>query len=133
MNENPHAIPLLIQRAKAKIDAFEQANTPSNFYLMTDGGDGVGYAEEFVHILRELLVALGDEETLAFHTHFADKVKHYIGKRVRILLDEDSPVITGKLLGWGTGGTLEIEEDDGDLHYAWPLLKIEEVADGSPR
>lgn len=130
MNENPHAIPLLIQRAKAAIDEFEQANTPQNFYLMTDGGEAIAHAEDLVSILRDFLVTVGDAETLAFHTQFADKVKHYIGKRVRILLDEEKPVITGKLLGWGTGGTLEILEDDGDLHYCWPLLKIEEATDG---
>jgi hypothetical protein len=52
-----------------------------------------------------------------------------LGKRVRVKLDE-SVIVTGVLLGFGDDGTFEIGQD-GFVHYCWPLLDIEEVADGS--
>jgi hypothetical protein len=67
-----------------------------------------------------------------------------LGQQVRVILDRtgDTPdvlcewdvpgtvphedVITeGKLLGFGQGGDFEILEDDGFVHYCWPMLKIE--------
>jgi hypothetical protein len=61
--------------------------------------------------------------------------KQLLGKRVQVLLSveghgaDKKVVIEGKLLGFGTGGTFEIEEDDGDIHYCWPMLEIEEVTE----
>jgi hypothetical protein len=60
-------------------------------------------------------------------------VKHhcaFLGKRVRIRLsgidDPDGVIIVrGKLLGFGEDGTFEVQEDDGFVHYCWPLLDIE--------
>ena len=57
-----------------------------------------------------------------------DEAQQFLGKRVRITLDDDGAVIvTGQLLGLGEGGNFEILEDDGLVHYCWPLLKIELV------
>lgn len=59
--------------------------------------------------------------------------KTLLGKRVRVTLtDEFSPeqVITeGQFLGFGDGGEFEILEDDGFVHYCWPMLKVEEIND----
>lgn len=58
-----------------------------------------------------------------------DQARALLGKRVRVTLKDDGPVIvTGKLLGFGEGGDFEIL-DDGDLtvHYCWPMLGIEEI------
>lgn len=49
-----------------------------------------------------------------------------LGKRVRVKLDAEVLVI-GQLLGFGQGGDFEILEDDGFVHYCWPMLEIEEV------
>ncbi len=64
-----------------------------------------------------------------------DYARSLLGQQVRVVLGyEDSvgdvdrgiPVITqGKLLGFGQGGDFEIMEDDGFVHYCWPMLKIE--------
>lgn len=48
-----------------------------------------------------------------------------LGKRVRVHLEE-KVVVTGILLGFGTSGEFEVIEADGDVHYCWPLLSIEE-------
>lgn len=51
-----------------------------------------------------------------------------LGKRVKVTLATapNQPVITtGTLLGFGEGGDFEILEDDGCVHYCWPLLDIE--------
>lgn len=52
-----------------------------------------------------------------------------LGKRVRVVMDyhDDKAVAEGKLLGFGDGGDFELLEDDGFIHYCWPLLKIEEI------
>jgi hypothetical protein len=49
-----------------------------------------------------------------------------LGKRVRVTLDE-AVVVEGRLLGFGDGGNFEIEQDDGFVYHAWPMLAIEEV------
>ena len=57
-----------------------------------------------------------------------DERRALLGRRVRVTLDEPSSVITeGKLLGFGEGGDFEILEDDGFVHYCWPMLSIEEI------
>lgn len=58
-----------------------------------------------------------------------DQVHRLLGKRVRVLLHKDAPYIVteGILLGFGDGGDLELEGDDGLVYHAWPLLAIEEV------
>lgn len=57
-----------------------------------------------------------------------------LGKRVRVVLhkphpgDRDVAVISeGTFLGFGDGGDVQLEEDDGFVHYCWPMLDIEEV------
>jgi hypothetical protein len=36
-----------------------------------------------------------------------------------------SDIVTGVLLGFGEGGDFEIlDEDDGTVHYCWPMLDI---------
>lgn len=52
--------------------------------------------------------------------------KTLLGKRVRVFLSE-STIVTGTLLAFGDGGDFEILEDDGFVHYCWPLLEIEEI------
>lgn len=49
-----------------------------------------------------------------------------LGKRVRVKLAEDK-ITEGIFLAFGDEGTFEIEEDDGFVHYCWPLLDIEEA------
>lgn len=57
-----------------------------------------------------------------------DNVRALIGKQVRVYIDDKREVaVVGKLLGWGQAGDFEILEDDGFVHYCWPLLTIEEV------
>lgn len=58
-----------------------------------------------------------------------DEARALLGKRVRVHLDHgDAALVSeGKLLGIGQGGDFEILEDDGFIHYCWPMLAIEEV------
>lgn len=49
-----------------------------------------------------------------------------LGKRVRITLDENV-VTEGVLLGFGDGGDFELQQDDGFVYHAWPMLRIEKV------
>jgi hypothetical protein len=51
-----------------------------------------------------------------------------LGKHVRVTLDENV-VHEGRLLGFGDGGDFEIDQDDGFVYHAWPLLAIEEIPD----
>jgi hypothetical protein len=57
-----------------------------------------------------------------------------IGKQVVVTLDYPAagpPVIArGVLLGMGTGGDVEVLEDDGMVRYCWPALKIEAAPAG---
>lgn len=57
-------------------------------------------------------------------------MRTFLGKRVKVTLDhgDTKPVIaTGQLLGFSDGGDFEILEDDGFVHYCWPLLDMEEI------
>jgi len=66
-----------------------------------------------------------------------DYARSLLGQQVRVVMDytdgtthtveeQGLPVITeGTLLGFGDGGDFEILEDDGFVHYCWPMLKIE--------
>lgn len=54
-----------------------------------------------------------------------EKIKKFLGKQVTAKLN-DGLVTQGQLLGFGEGGDFEILEDDGFIHYCWPMLKIEE-------
>ena len=64
-----------------------------------------------------------------------ERVVALLGKRVRVTLsyggypDPESPaaISEGIFLGFGQGGDLQIQEDDGFVHYCWPMLDIEEV------
>lgn len=68
--------------------------------------------------------------------------KAFLGKKVKVWLDRkahylavpgngpvstEDVITTGVLLGFGEGGDFEILEDDGFVHYCWPMLDIEEV------
>jgi hypothetical protein len=53
-----------------------------------------------------------------------------LGKRVRVVLGQENGnavISQGRLLGFGTDGTVEIYEDDCTVHFCWPMLDIEEV------
>lgn len=60
-----------------------------------------------------------------------DYARSLLGQQVRVVLGYETPggevpVITeGQLLGFGQGGDVEILEDDGFVHYCWPMLKVE--------
>lgn len=74
-----------------------------------------------------------------------DYARSLLGQQVRVILDRtgDTPwipdmdnlpgtvvehedvVTEGILLGFGEGGDFEILEDDGFVHFCWPMLKIE--------
>lgn len=61
-------------------------------------------------------------------------IKAMLGKRVRVFLNMPQPgdrteavIAEGQLIGFGQGGDFEIIEDDGFVHYCWPMLDIEEV------
>lgn len=57
--------------------------------------------------------------------------RRLLGKQVRVTLDngkDGAPtIVTGKLLGFGTDGQFEIGDEDGTVHYCWPMLSIEEA------
>lgn len=55
-----------------------------------------------------------------------DEFKTFLGKRVRVRLAETT-IVTGTLLAFGDGGDFEILEDDGFVHFCWPMLEIEEI------
>jgi hypothetical protein len=67
------------------------------------------------------------------HSEPGDYARSLLGQQVRVTLgyeplggERGDPVVTtGKLLGFGQGGDFEILEDDGFVHYCWPMLKIE--------
>jgi hypothetical protein len=63
-------------------------------------------------------------QTMAEEMEGGPASRHLLGQRVRIKLDENV-IVTGKLLGFGDGGTFEIEEDDGFVHHCWPMLEVE--------
>lgn len=59
-----------------------------------------------------------------------DQARALLGQRVRVTLGEEdgAPVIAvGLLLGVGQGGEVEVREDDGFVHYCWPMLDIAAV------
>ena len=57
-----------------------------------------------------------------------------LGQQVRVALDlKDgacAPVTEGKLIGFGDGGDFEILDDEGFVHYCWPMLRIEPRSEG---
>ena len=66
--------------------------------------------------------------------HPDDYARSLLGQQVRVVLgydppdgsDKGQPVIAeGRLLGFGQGGDVEILDDDGFVHYCWPMLKVE--------
>lgn len=61
-------------------------------------------------------------------TNWKDEHLKFLGKQVIVTLNNDGPVITrGKLLGFSDGGEFEILEEDGFVHYCWPMLHVQEV------
>lgn len=57
------------------------------------------------------------------------RARSLLGKQVRVTLSlEKAAVATiteGKLIGFGDGGDFEVLEDDGFVHYCWPMLNID--------
>jgi hypothetical protein len=56
-----------------------------------------------------------------------------LGKQVKVTLnhgDGQHPtrIAVGKLLAFDTDGACEVHEEDGLVHFCWPMLDIEEVA-----
>lgn len=43
----------LRERTESLLAEFSADNYPDNFYIMTDGGEGLGYAEQMAALLRE--------------------------------------------------------------------------------
>lgn len=67
-------------------------------------------------------------------SEWTDTTRALLGKRVKVTLaraneqtGEEAVIARGIFLGFGQGGDLEIQEEDGFVHYCWPLLDIEEV------
>lgn len=65
-----------------------------------------------------------------------NEMRTLLGKQVKVTLDYGtySPggkavIVTGKLLAFGDGGDFEVLEEDGFVHYCWPLLDMEEIGD----
>ena len=63
-----------------------------------------------------------------------ETVKALLGERVRVTINDGKSevggpavITTGQLIGFGQGGDFEILEDDGFIHYCWPMLDIEAV------
>lgn len=51
------------------------------------------------------------------------------GKRVRVTLARDPELVVqiGILLGYGEGGNVELEGDDGLVYHCWPRLEVTAV------
>ncbi len=66
-------------------------------------------------------------------TQSFDEIRSYLGRRVRVTLTDirETPasIAEGIFLGIGDGGDFEILEDDGFVHYCWPLLNIEDLGE----
>ena len=89
--------------------------------------------EPTVSLLQEIY----GSHTVLFHKDGPSQPGEYarslLGQQVRVVLDYDPPgdtggvarVTEGQLLGFGQGGDFEILEDDGFVHYCWPMLRIE--------
>jgi hypothetical protein len=43
----------LTKRTRELVQEFRERNTPSQYYMMTDGGDGLTYAEKMADLLEE--------------------------------------------------------------------------------
>lgn len=92
--------------------------------------------EDFIRMVSSR--QLGGRRTMADITY--DDVRVLLGQRVKVTLsypemDEQrenlAPVISvGTLIGFGQGGDFEILEDDGFVHYCWPLLDIKPEGKG---
>ena len=68
------------------------------------------------------------EKTMEKHK----EINSLLGKQVRVVLDNGTSerqqvVAEGKFLGIDEGGEIVLEDDMGFVHYAWPMLEIEEV------
>lgn len=81
-----------------------------------------------ISLLREIY----GSNTVVFHKggmcEPGDYARSLLGQQVRLVIEDDhgmSNVVEGQLLGFGEGGDFEILEDDGLLHYGWPLLRVE--------
>lgn len=49
-----------------------------------------------------------------------------LGQRVRVVIERGGPVVVeGKLLSFGNSGEFVTQDDEGFVHYSWPLLDIE--------
>jgi hypothetical protein len=78
---------------------------------------------------RELMILL--EHLMRTDRHSRHPQHRLLGKQVTVLLCRESPgspavVSRGQLLGFGEGGNIEVLEDDGFIHYCWPMLEVRE-------
>jgi hypothetical protein len=60
------------------------------------------------------------------------KARALLGKQVVVTLGP-ATIVEGKLLGFGEGGDFEVLEDDGFVHYCWPMLDIEDRLEAEAR
>jgi hypothetical protein len=56
-----------------------------------------------------------------------------LGKQVQVILqfedeDREQVVVEGKLLVWGEFGEVRVQDEMGDIHHAWPMLEVREIA-----
>jgi len=57
----------------------------------------------------------------------SDTPTHLLGKQVIVTLQDSPKVIArGRLLRFGDDGEFVLQDDEGFVHYAWPMLNIEE-------
>lgn len=63
--------------------------------------------------------------------NWEEQVTALLGKRVKVTLDNGGTVpaaiVEGQLLAFGDEGSFEVLQDDGFVHYCWPMLDIEEA------
>jgi hypothetical protein len=61
------------------------------------------------------------------HRHsVSQERRRLLGKHVRVMMGR-AVIVEGVLLGFGEDGDYEIQSDDGALHFAWPMLSVEEI------
>ncbi len=79
-----------------------------------------------------LLQEIYGSHTVLFHkggpSEPGDYARTLLGQQVRVVFRYDqgiAEITEGELLGFGQGGEFEILEDDGLIHYCWPMLTVE--------
>ena len=92
-----------------------------------------GVRAPLVYTLAAVFIGIAASELWpeARPVSWADRNIALLGSQVRVTLDrpqgEPAIVAEGKLLCFGDDGSLVLLQDDGFIHYTWPLLDIEQV------